>query len=272
MVPEWRTKVHKIMRIKEQLDSGQHVFGCFAAIPHPMSVEICASQGFDTLCIDAEHSQFSRGELEELVRACDAREVAAMVRVPGVQQEWIASALDTGADAVLVPRVSTPDAARAVVDAALYPPKGSRGLGAARASNYGYDLSGHLASASGVLVAIQIETLGGLNDVDTIAAVHGIDMLFVGPFDLDMSLRAHGHISKNALPDAIEAIGRSALQHGKAAGILCVNPADVGKWSSAGYRFFLTGSDAMFLRAGAAESLKSSRSVVASLKSHGSGL
>ena len=243
------------------MTSGQHVFGCFAAIPHPMSVEICASQGFDALCIDAEHSQIGRGRLEELVRACDAGSVAAMVRVPGVQQEWIASALDAGADALLVPRVSTRDAAQAVVDAALYPPRGARGLGAARASAYGYDIAGHLADAGRVLLSVQIETAEGFENVDAIAAVEGIDMLFVGPFDLDMSLRASGNMADGALSDAITRIGESALRHGKAAGTLCVKTSDIGKWSATGFRFFLTGSDAMFLRAAAADNLKSAREI-----------
>ena len=251
----------KPVQIKDQLTSGQHVFGCFAAIPHPMSIEICASQGFDTLCIDAEHSQIGRGRLEELVRACDAQGVAAMVRVPGVQQEWIASALDSGANALLVPRVSTREAARAVVDAALYPPRGARGLGAARASGYGYDISGHLAAAGRVLISVQIETAQGLENVDAIAAVDGIDMLFVGPFDLDMSLRASGNLADTALSDAIARIGESALRHGKAAGTLCVKTGDIGKWSAAGFRSFLTGSSAMFLRAAAAESVQSARAI-----------
>ena len=254
--------MQKVAQIKDRLTAGQHVFGCFAAIPHPMSIEICASQGFDALCIDAEHSQIGRGRLEELVRACDAGGVAAMVRVPGVQQEWIASALDAGADAVLVPRVSTQEMAQAVVNAALYPPLGARGIGAARVSGYGYDIAGHLAAARGVLISVQIETAEGLENVESIAAVDGVDMLFVGPFDLEMSLRASGRLSEAALSDAIAHIGKCAQRHGKAVGTLCVRTSDIRRWSEAGFRFFLTGSDAMFLRAAAADSLQSARDVL----------
>ena len=248
------------MQLKQQLASGQKLIGCFASIPHPMSIEICASQGVDVLCIDAEHSQVGRERIEELIRACDGAAVPAMVRVPGAHQEWIASVLEAGASAVLVPRVSTDQVARFVVQSALYPPRGERGLGPGRASGYGYKLAGHIAVAEArVIVAVQIETAEGLNNADSIAAVDGIDMVFVGPFDLDMSLRARGQITENELVDSIVHIGATALRHGKTAGIFCREPADVKKWAAAGFSFFLVRSDAMFLGASASICMRVAR-------------
>src|SRR5712675_1704594 len=95
------------LTLRNSLRNGATLAGTFAAIPHPVAVEIAAAAGFDFVTIDAEHAQIDRGKIEEMVRAADAVNVPAIVRVPGVESVWIAAALDAGASGVLVPRVST---------------------------------------------------------------------------------------------------------------------------------------------------------------------
>ena len=133
--------------------------GTFAEIPHPVAIEVMAQARPDFICIDWEHGQIARDQIENLVRACDVHGVPAMVRVPGHAPEEIAAALDSGARGILVPRVSTAAQAAAVVKASRYPPQGERGVGPGRATGYGYRIFDYLAEANAsIVVAVQVET------------------------------------------------------------------------------------------------------------------
>ena len=205
------------------------LIGTFAAIPHPVAVEVTAQAGLDFLCIDWEHAQIARDMIENLVRAADVHGVPAIVRVPGHAPEAIAAALDSGARGVLVPRVSTPAQAQAAVKATRYPPLGERGVGPGRAAGYGYRIPEYLAAANAqIVLAVQVETAEGLANADAIAATDGIDVVFVGPGDLSVSIDAIGPAGAKKLGKAIETIIGAALAHGKIAGIFCARPEDVG--------------------------------------------
>lgn len=249
---------------RQKCIAGTGVVGTFASIPHPASVEVCAQAGFDFLCIDWEHSQIARDGLENLIRAADVHGVPAMVRVPGHGPEAIAAALDSGAHGVLVPRVSSAEQARGAVLATRYPPVGQRGVGPGRAAGYGYRIPDYLSSANDdLLLAVQVETAEGLANVDAIASVDGIDVIFVGPGDLSVSLGAMGPAGAPKLAKAIETILAAALKRKKVAGIFCGRPDDVGAWSNKGASFFILASDAMFLGAGARTGVESARSLIA---------
>ncbi|NLR99798.1 4-hydroxy-2-oxovalerate aldolase [Rhizobium sp. P38BS-XIX] len=227
--------------------------GTFAAIPHPVAIEVTAASGVDFLCIDWEHSQISRDRIEDLIRAADVHRVPAMVRVPGHAAEDIAAALDAGAAGVLVPRVSTAEQARAAVKATRYPPLGARGVGPGRAAAYGYRIPDYLAKANAeLLLAIQVETAEGLANIAEIAAVDGVDLIFIGPGDLSVSIDAMGPTGKDRLDAAIRSITTTALSARRAVGIFRPSADDVGVWSQAGISFFVLASDTMFLGAGLA--------------------
>jgi len=239
----------------------ERVIGTFAAIPHPVAIEVTAASGVDFLCIDAEHAQIGRELIENLVRAADVHRVPAMVRVPGHASESIAGVLDAGAAGVLVPRVSTAAQAKAAVMATRYPPVGERGVGPGRAAGYGYRIPDYLKRANESLVlAIQIETAEGLANVEEIVAVEGVDVVFIGPGDLSVSLDAMGPTGAGKLDAAILTIAKSARAAGKAVGIFRPSPEDIGKWSEAGISFYLLASDTMFLGMGLAAGVASARS------------
>lgn len=234
--------------------------GTFAAIPHPVAIEVTAASGVDFLCIDWEHSQIGRERIEDLIRAADVHRVPAMVRVPGHAAEDIAAVLDAGAAGVLVPRVSTAEQARAAVRATRYPPHGARGVGPGRAAAYGYRIPDYLAKANEELVlAIQVETAEGLANIEGIAAVDGIDLIFIGPGDLSVSIDAMGPAGREKLDAAIRTIAKTALSAGRAVGIFRPSPDDVGAWSQAGISFFVLASDTMFLGAAMAEGVAAAR-------------
>ncbi len=234
--------------------------GTFAAIPHPVAIEVTAASGIDFLCIDWEHSQIGRERIEDLIRAADVHRVPAMVRVPGHAAEDIAAVLDAGAAGVLVPRISTAEEARAAVRATRYPPHGARGVGPGRAAAYGYRIPDYLAKANAELVlAIQVETAGGLANIAEIAAVEGVDLIFIGPGDLSVSIDAMGPGGKERLDAAIGTIAQTALSAGRAVGIFRPSPDDVGAWAQAGISFFVLASDTMFLGAAMAAGADAAR-------------
>ncbi|AYG60213.1 HpcH/HpaI aldolase family protein [Rhizobium jaguaris] len=236
------------------------LIGTFAAIPHPVAIEVTAAAGVDFLCIDWEHSQIGRERIEDLIRAADVHRVPAIVRVPGHAPEAIASVLDAGAAGVLVPRVSTAAQAKAAVLATRYPPIGERGVGPGRAAAYGYRIPDYLAKANAELVlAVQVETAEGLANIAEIAAVDGIDVIFIGPGDLSVSIDAMGPAGKDKLNAAIDTIAKTALAAGRAVGIFRPSPDDIGAWSTAGISFFLLASDTMFLGASLADGVAQAR-------------
>lgn len=243
------------------------LIGTFAAIPHPVAIEVIAASGVDFLCIDWEHAQISRERIEDLIRAADVHHVPALVRVPGHAPESIAAVLDAGAAGVLVPRVSTTAQAKAVVLATRYPPLGERGVGPGRAAAYGYRIPDYLAKANAELVlAIQVETAEGLANIAEIAAVDGIDVIFIGPGDLSVSIDAIGPAGKDRLDAAIETIAKTALAAGRTVGIFRPSPDDIDLWSKAGISFYLLASDTMFLGASLAGGIVAARARAASQK------
>ena len=237
-----------------------NLVGSFAAIPHPVAVEVMALSGLDFLCIDWEHAQISRDMIETMVRAADVHRVPVMVRVPGHAPEAIQAALDSGAQGVLVPRVSTAAQAEAAVKASRYPPLGERGVGPGRAAGYGYRIPEYLAGANDrTVVAVQVETSEGLANIEAIAAVNGVDVIFVGPGDLSVSIDAIGPKGADKLTEAIRRIIGVTVAHGRTSGIFCAKPQDVSQWAAIGASFFVLASDTMFLGAGAAANATAAR-------------
>jgi 4-hydroxy-2-oxoheptanedioate aldolase len=219
--------------------------GSFVGIGDPAVAEIMGWRGFDVLCIDAEHSSLGPTEIEALVRACDVSGAGSLVRVAGIGPA-IGHALDAGAGGVVVPRIES--AADAAECAALvrYPPVGKRGAGIGRASKFGQDFARLLREANDeVLLVLQIETRAGVEAADEIAAVEGVDVVFVGPGDLAVSLGcAMGSDEHTA---AIRRILDAADRRGTTTGIFCLTPDQITPWAKLGVRLFLLGSDLGFL-------------------------
>ena len=218
--------------LREMLTRPKALCGPFLAIPSPMVVEIACASGPDFVCIDQEHSAIPSDTLENMLRAAAVHRVPALVRVPGLDAMLIAKALDSGADGVLVPHVSTEEDARHVVRASRFPPEGRRGAGPGRSAGYGRDIPRSVESARrGTLVGIQLETVEALANLPAILAVPGIDLAFIGPGDLGVSLKAAGRSCPDALGDAIEMVLKGAAEAGVPAGIFCMTRAEAEKWT-----------------------------------------
>jgi 2-keto-3-deoxy-L-rhamnonate aldolase RhmA len=242
---------------KARLASGAPLLGTFVKTPHPHVVEVLAGTGLDCLCLDAEHAPFDRRDLDACILAARAGGMPVLVRPASSTAHEILNALDCGADGVLVPHVRSAEEAAAVAASVHYGPGGGpahRGYaGSSRAAGYGTKpIPEHLAaSAARSVVIAQIEDLEALEQIDAIAAVPGIDALFIGRIDLTIAL---GCTSPDdpAVIAAVERILAACRAAGRACGMFTPRPADVPLWREQGAGLFLLGSDHGFIREGAA--------------------
>ena len=235
--------------LKEIIRNRTPVVGCFVTIPHPASVEACAVEGIDFVCLDAEHGTIGREAMENMLRAADCRQMPTLVRVPDAKSSWIGWALDAGAQGIVVPRVETVADARSVVDAAYYSPRGQRGVGPGRASSYGTNLRAAVSDAhERTSVVVQIETFEGVTNAADIVRVPGIDAVFIGPIDLSQSLLSVPEADRPSLDEAIAAVQKACSAAGCTMGIFRVDYSDRKKWSD--FPLLIVGTDVMFMQGG----------------------
>lgn len=199
-------RVTQALSLKTQLRTAAPLYGFFVGIPSPAVVEMVGCAGFDFAILDCEHGPTGIETLENMVRAAEAVGLASIVRVPEASAAAIMAAVETGADAIMVPHVASAAAARRVVDHACYPPLGRRGMNfMSRAARYGAgDRGTFIAGERDRLTVIaMVEDAEALPHVGAIARTEGIDVIFVGPNDLATSL---GHPGDVAHPDVVAAI------------------------------------------------------------------
>jgi len=239
--------------LRQRIDRNKPLIGTFCAIDAPSVVEMLGTSGLDFVLVDAEHTQIGRARIEELVRGGDAVGAPVMVRVPTAEGDWIGSVLDAGAAGIVVPRVGTAAQARHAVAAARYTPDGERGCGPGRATLYGKRLVEYLQAANAsLLVALQIETVEGLDNLEEILAVPGIDVIFIGPGDLALSLGAFGPQGRPKLDAAVTKIIDACHAHGVAVGSFVLEMTEIEPLAARGVCFFAAGGDILFLQRGIA--------------------
>lgn len=241
-----------------RLRAGEQPIGTFVDATTPVVCEVLAAAGLDWVILDAEHSAIGGPELQGMLAACDAARLPAIVRVPGVDASAMALALDAGAAGVLVPRVSSAEQAAEVAAACRYPPQGARGLGPGRASRYGLSLPAYLAEARAhTLVAIQVETRAAVERLDTILAVEGIDMIFIGPADLSSSYGfAEGPRDPRLMPIVEDVLDRAA-RAGRLTGMFAPTPELAARWIARKVDFVALSTDLLFLAEGVRAALQS---------------
>ena len=241
--------------VKERLSKGLPTVGQWVSLPVPAIVELLATYQMDWLTLDTEHGAIDTDMLEHMVRAMKGTEVVPIVRVGGNDPVLIKRALDRGAFGIIVPLVNTPEQARAAVAAAKYPPDGIRGVAGTRVNRFGLDLADYFAQwNSQVLVICQIETVEALQNVEAIAAVPGVDVLFIGPNDLSAALNGFRQFDRPEFKNAVDRILKATRQHRIAAGYMASSTEEVLERIDQGFGFVSNGTDARMLAAGATAS------------------
>lgn len=235
---------------RARLTAREPLVGAFLKTPHPIIVEVMARAGFDFLVVDAEHAPFDRGSTDAMVMTGRAIGCPIVVRVPVATPDWILSVLDAGAAGVMVPHVETVAQAEALARAVSYGPGGRGFAGTTRAADYaGRTLPEHLGTARSELALIcQIEDRDGVINHAGIAAVDGVDALFIGRADLAV---AHGLDSFFA-PEVAEMTRTILAAEGAATGLYCPPGEALEPHGSAGGSFFVVGSEHTLMQGGGA--------------------
>lgn len=220
------------MSFRDRLRAGEAVYGLSIMIPSPQIVEMTARMGFDWVLIDCEHGAIGADQVELLAMAAQAHAITPIARPATADPVTVGHLMDRGVAGVQIPHVQTPSQARSVVEAVKFAPEGNRSLAVGtRAGQYGLGLGAAefvQKANEDTVVIVQIEDEQGLAHLPEIAAVDGVDVVFIGPSDLSQALGYPGQhtapIVQKAMHDAFAAIGRS----GKASG--CAGNGERTKW------------------------------------------
>ena len=227
-------------------------FGTWISTSSVVCVDALKELPFDWFVIDTEHAHVNPETLAAMVAVLGRDGPTPLVRVGDVDQYLVKQALDAGARGILVPLVNTEAQAKAAVAYAKYPPTGVRGIASAPSTRYGLDLAGYLRRANDeTLVGVQIETRQALENLDAIAAVDGIDLLFVGPQDLTLNLGLVDDRKNPKLREAMRTVVQACERHGRVAGTLVVDAEEKRAAHALGFRFLSLASDVRFLLNGA---------------------
>jgi 2-dehydro-3-deoxyglucarate aldolase/4-hydroxy-2-oxoheptanedioate aldolase len=237
--------------IKAPIMAGETVVGAmtFEFFSPGMSA-ILANAGCRFVFYDMEHTGLGFETLKWLFSTCRGLPIEPMVRVPKGEYAWLARALDLGARGVMIPMVESPEQARGIVQACRYPPVGRRGagFGFAQCDYLGGDVGQKVRIANErTLVVAQIETERGLAAVEEIAAVDGIDVLWVGHFDLSNFMGMPAQFDNPTFLQAMQHVADVARRHGKAAGFMATDPAWVDRAKAMGYTMLAVGTDVSLL-------------------------
>jgi 2-keto-3-deoxy-L-rhamnonate aldolase RhmA len=242
---------------RQRVLRGDVLLGAFLNLDSPAAAELCARAGFDWLIIDLEHGAGNEAGLVPMLNAIEITPSAALVRPASGERIRIGRALDLGATGIMVPRLDTVDEVRQAVSYLRYPPDGVRGVALlTRGARFGTVPHAEVKSLNADVVGIiQIESATAVASVDEIAAIDGVDVLFVGPSDLSHSLGIPGQLEHPDYLAALDSVVAAARAAGKSAGILIRQARDLQRHLQLGFRFVGIGSDAGFVVDAAAAAL-----------------
>lgn len=248
---------------RDRVLAGETLYGLFLDLGSAPSAELCGTLGYDWLLVDLEHGWGTEADVVAQFTAILAggRGSAPIVRPQSGERIRIGRTLDLGARGVMVPRLESAAEAREAVTYLRYPPDGVRGVATrVRGAGLGVVTHGDVKRLNERVVGIiQIESVGGLRDADEIAAIDGVDVLFVGPADLTHSLGIPGQFDSPEYAAALDRVVAACRAHDKAAGILVYDPAAVPALRDRGFTFIGIGSDAALMVEGARRSLRAVR-------------
>jgi len=240
----------KAATLKRRLADNELTIGSWVTLGHPSIAEIMARAGFDWLVIDAEHSTIELSEIQSLIQAMDTHDCPAIVRLTSNDANQIKRVMDAGASGIMVPLINSAADAEAAVRHTYYPPRGTRGVGLARAQGYGAGFKSYMEWLENhAVVIVMIEHIDAVDNIDEILDVAGVDAFIIGPYDLSASMGMPGEISHPEVQKAIARVCEAGLAHKKTGGLHVVEPDldALYKLIDSGYRFMGYGLDIRML-------------------------
>ena len=241
----------RVNSLKATIQAGRAHIGLWCSLASALTTEVVAGSGAGWLLIDGEHSPNDLRSIMAQLQVAAAFPCEAVVRLPSDDANLVKQALDVGARSLMIPNVRTAEQARAIVAAMTYAPGGFRGFSVGhRANAFGRIAGYHATAREQQLLAVQVEDGTGVTNAAEIAAVDGVDVLFVGPGDLSTSMGAMGNPGATHVQEAISAVRKAAASAGKASGILAPVKADADRYLADGFTMVAVGSDLGLLARG----------------------
>jgi 4-hydroxy-2-oxoheptanedioate aldolase len=239
--------------LRTKLEARDFVLGTFLEIPSPALVELLGLAGFDFVVIDREHGAIGVSDTEDLIRASLTTDISAMVRVPMCESSAIRQPLDMGAAGLHIPQIDSAQMAAHAIQSSKYFPNGNRGLQPfVRSASYrNYATSEYLAESNREsLIVAQVEAGDGVLSVESILAVEGVDVVFIGPYDLSQSLGVPGDVAHPKVREAMAETASLCRAAGKWAGTFCDDPETAIHYRNLGFSYLTVSIDAfIFLSA-----------------------
>jgi len=214
--------------LSNRLKNGELLVGSWITLAHPTIAEIMARSGFDWLAIDLEHSVITIREAEELIRVISLVGASPLVRLTSNDGDQIKRVMDAGSHGVIVPLVNSAEDAKLAVQHVKYPPFGKRGVGLARAQQYGNQFIEYFEwQKENSIVIVQIEHIDAVNNLESILSVEGVDGYIVGPYDLTCSMGIPGQFDHPEFFATMDKITKVAKEMNKPGGIHIIEPDPV---------------------------------------------
>jgi len=237
-------------RLRQALAAKQVLYGTWLQTPSPEVVEILGWSGWDFVILDMEHGPYGSEGLPHLIRAAEASQATPFVRVPQSAPQEVGKALDLGAAGIVIPGVTSAEAGAAAVHLTRFPPEGSRGSSpSTRQLHYsGIPFATLTAKdAPQPLVVLQVEARLATSDLSSILAIDGLDVVFIGPYDLSTSLGLPGQFGHPKVREAISEIVNRAGERGVAVGIWVPDAPSAHFWVEHGVRFVTVSNNELML-------------------------
>ena len=237
-------------RLKQKLRNREKATACWTSIGHPSISEIFTRTGADFLGIDIEHSTISQEQSQRIIAACQANGMVCLPRIASHNGEMIKRLLDSGADGLIVPMVSTPEELEQIIEWTKYTPVGNRSYGIARGQGYGFDFEEHTATWNdSSIIIIQIESIQAVENIDKLLSFDEIDGVMIGPYDLSGSLKVPGKIDHPLVVEAGKKVMDACVKHGKSCGTQDTEPSQesIEDKFEKGFNFVVLGSDIFLL-------------------------
>jgi 4-hydroxy-2-oxoheptanedioate aldolase len=236
--------------LKQRLREGKFAFGSWAVLPSSSVANVLAASGFDFVIIDMEHGPASFETAEDMIRAIESEGAAALVRVPSNDPALILRALEIGAHGIVVPQISSADEAKRAVEAIRYFPEGARGFSPyARSAGYFHREPSKLAASANqdVIAILLVEGVDGIANLDAITKVPGVDVIYLGVYDLSQSVGLPGQFDhekvRSAMTNAIETVRAQGI----ALGCLSQSADEIARYRKAGVQLLAHMADSALL-------------------------
>jgi 2-keto-3-deoxy-L-rhamnonate aldolase RhmA len=238
--------------LRQRVKNGEVLAGTWLNLGSNVTAEIAGQAGFDWLLVDLEHGSGSEANLLSQLQAIDTTTAVGVVRIAWNDPPRFKRTLDMGPGGIMVPYVNSAAEAKQAVAAMRYPPQGVRGVARFnRAAGFGQKFDSYFAEAnSKLLTIVQIETGEAVAHAEEIAAVDGVDVLFIGPLDLSVNLGFPGQMDHPDFRAAVSRVITACRNTGKSAGILIGSALQIAPTVADGFTFIAVGSDGALVAAG----------------------